>query len=139
MRFGFLLRERPARNAILPPRHDPAIASIRLPFVHQSGATLWMRIGRDGQLSMTRLRRAFLAVLVPGVLAAAATAAFAYQRTADAVDLATIAPEDQPDPGIDFIITGPVGHSAKKPALLAAGADSKALDPRPVRHRVRAD
>lgn len=83
---------------------------------------------------MIRLRKVILALVVPGALAVAATAAFAYQRSADMIAPPILAPEDEPDPGIDFMITGPVGHSVRVPAEVRV-ADERPV--KPVRHRMR--
>lgn len=84
---------------------------------------------------MTRLRKASLAILVPAVLAVAGSGAFAYQRSGETVTQ-RLAPEDQPDPGIDFIITGPAGPSKTKADLHASADERPAKE---IRRRARAD
>lgn len=73
-------------------------------------------------------------VVALAALAMAATAALAYERTSDA---AAIVAMTTTDPGVDPMITGPVGPGkmSTRPGLNA----SRDGDDRPVRRRMRSN
>lgn len=70
-------------------------------------------------------------------LAMAATAALAYERAAVPARATVLADAQEADPGIDFMITGPVTSSKTKPAT--PKMSSAQADKPPVRHRMRLD
>lgn len=68
-------------------------------------------------------------------LAMAATAALAYERAAESPRATVMADAEEANPGIDYMITGPVGRTHPKvadPALSSSQADEP-----PLRHRMR--
>lgn len=67
-------------------------------------------------------------------LAIAATAAFAYERPDTKPYAALLVAEQDADPGIDFMITGPAGPG-KAPVLRSEAAASGQTD-RPLRRRM---
>ncbi len=86
---------------------------------------------------MKHVRRLWSRIGIAAVTGAAVAAgtAFAYERTEEAPHASLLLAADQTDPGIDYIITGPVpGKKAR-----AGSATSSTADPaRPLRYRVQA-
>jgi hypothetical protein len=68
-------------------------------------------------------------------LAMAATAALAYERAAESPRATVVAEAEEAFPGIDYMITGPVGRT--KPRLVDPAISSTQADEPPVRHRMR--
>jgi hypothetical protein len=66
-------------------------------------------------------------------LAMAATAAFAYERAAESPRDTVVAEAEEADPGIDYMITGPVGRGKSAGPVYS----STQADKPPVRHRMR--